>query len=248
MQGLKAMSAAFDFVGSALDLNARYLAPSLPSNTRQSRAMTGVRDALGSARRFGRKAQISFSDEQAAALDELGARVTAHPARATGSSTLEQKLRDIAQTLSLEDRLSDAGLEALSNCAHATKSARDAIVVGWDDDGTPKLTTHVADHLDFVGLWHGYFSTDQEMESVAADCFIDGRDLGIAEMACAIIQAIDDGEGGYTLTFTDDGGDTYQVSARDHILLGDSATGLDSLARKFPFLSACPGTVPPLDQ
>lgn len=112
------------------------------------------------------------------------------------------------------------------------------------DFGVP--TENVSDDLDFVGLWHGYFSTDEDTEAVAAGCFDAGRTLGQAELACAIIETLDDGDGGYTLMFTDDGGDTYPVSAQDHVLLGPTATGLDSLARKFPFLSACPTTVPPI--
>jgi hypothetical protein len=113
------------------------------------------------------------------------------------------------------------------------------------DHGVP--TESISDDLDFVGLWHGYYFTDQPTEFAAADCFDEGYSLGVAELACAIIEALDDGEGGYTLLFTDDGGDTYPVSAQDHVLVGPDATGLDALARKFPYLSACPATVPPID-
>lgn len=104
------------------------------------------------------------------------------------------------------------------------------------------------DDVDLQDLWHGTYLSTWDTDDVASACFLDGRSLGVAEMACALIEEIDGEDSGYTLLFTDDGGDTYPVLASEHIRLGPDVSGLDSLARKLPFLSACPLTVPPIDE
>jgi hypothetical protein len=104
------------------------------------------------------------------------------------------------------------------------------------------------DDTDLQDLWYGTYLSTWNTDDVAGACFLDGRSLGVAEMACAIIEEIDGDDSGYTLMFTDDGGDTYPVLASEHIKLGPDVNGLDSLARKLPFLSACPTTVPPIEE
>lgn len=100
---------------------------------------------------------------------------------------------------------------------------------------------------DFEGLWHGLYSSDQGPAEIAASCFQNGRHLGIAELACALIESLDDGDGGYTLLFTDEDGETYPVAAAEHILIGPDAESLRGLALKFPYLSACPTLAPPVE-
>ena len=100
---------------------------------------------------------------------------------------------------------------------------------------------------DQVGLRSGLYHSRQSERGVAAGCFEHGRQLGHAEVACEIIDRLSDPDSGYTLLFTDDGGDTYPVEVARHVLLGPDAYSLESLALKYPFLSACPFTVPPID-
>lgn len=104
------------------------------------------------------------------------------------------------------------------------------------------------DDVDLQDLWYGTYLSTWNTDDVASRCFLDGRSLGVAEMACAIIEEIDGEDSGYTLMFTDDGGDTYPVPALEHIKVGSDVTGLDSLARKLPFLSSCPLMVPPVEE
>jgi hypothetical protein len=69
------------------------------------------------------------------------------------------------------------------------------------------------DDVDVQDLWHGTYVSTWNTEDVASACFADGRSLGVAEMACALIEEIDGEDSGYTLMFTYDGGDTYPVLA-----------------------------------
>lgn len=174
IQGLKAVVAAEDFIGAAVDLAGRpersfatmavlrgaaeaaaqafwYLDPSIGLDEREARALGGLRDAVGSARRFGRKGKLLFASEVASGLDALDEVVRVHPADARGLPTWEKLLRELGRTLAFEDRLSDAGLEALSNAAHSVKGARDQIVIEWEDDGRPVLHTHPATQW---GYWY----------------------------------------------------------------------------------------------
>lgn len=101
--------------------------------------------------------------------------------------------------------------------------------------------------VDLQSLFHGVYYQGDDLETVASRCFDDGRSLGMAEVACALIRELDGDQSAYTLLFTDEDGATLEVPAADHIRLGPDSTGLDSLARKLPFLSACPVLVPPLE-
>ena len=167
VQGLKALLAAEDFCSAAVDMAGRpdrsfstmaalrggaeasakafwYLDPSIDADERASRAIGGLQVAVGSAKRFGRKAKIEFGDDVSTEIDALDEIIGAHPGGARTPPNWEQLLRDIGRTMQLEDRVSDAGFESLSNAAHSMKDARDQIVLGWEEDGHPILQTHRA--------------------------------------------------------------------------------------------------------
>ena len=173
-QGLKALLAAEDFCSASVDMAGRpdrsfstmtvlrgaaeasakafwYLDPSIGADERAARAIGGLQVAVGSAKRFGRKARIEFGEDVSAEIDALDAVIRKHPGGATTPPNWEQLLRGIGRTMQLEDRVSDAGLESLSNAAHSMKDARDQIIIGWEEDGSPILQTHRASEW---GYWY----------------------------------------------------------------------------------------------
>ena len=166
-QGLKALVAGFDLAAGAAELAGRpdrafsvmsllrssteaaansfwYLDPTIEPSLRESRAIGGVRVAVGAARRFGRKSGVVFDDDFLESLANLERDIASHSSDPRTPPSMEARLRRLARVLDLDDSLADAGYEALSSVSHVTKNALDQIVLGWDDDGNAELTTHTA--------------------------------------------------------------------------------------------------------
>lgn len=85
----------------------------------------------------------------------------------------------------------------------------------------------------------GEYSSTETVSQAAKNCFLDGYRYGRATLACEVIAGLDDGQGGYTLLFTDSNGDTIEVVAATHV-----PTGPDDLPIGFVASAVCPEVVP----
>lgn len=173
-QGVKALFAAEDFCLSAVEMAGRadrsfttmsafrgaaeasaqaswYLDPEIDSHERAARAMGGLMQAVGAAKRFGRKAKIEFEPKPKAEIHALDEIVKRYPGVPRKLPNLEQLLRQAGKSLGLENKVSEAGLESLSNVSHSMKDARDQIIQGWEDLASPELEPHQATEW---GYWY----------------------------------------------------------------------------------------------
>jgi hypothetical protein len=173
VQGLKAIAAAEDFIGAAVDFGDRpdrsfstmavmrgaaeacaqsfwYLDPGIDADTRDARAIGGLRKALGAADSFVRKGELTLGSDTTSALDDLRDVVNTHPGP-LNPDNMERLIRGLGATGEIDQRYADAGYGALSNATHSQKDARDQIIIGWDDDGDPVLQPHLG--TEYV-LWY----------------------------------------------------------------------------------------------
>jgi hypothetical protein len=181
LQGFRAIAAAEDFIGTAVDQAGRadrsfstmtvlrgaaealaqafwYLDPGIDIDEREARAMGGLLEGLRSARTFANKGKLTFGEDVDRELNALRNEVDAYPNPKTRPNW-EQLTRALADRTTIDPNLADAGYHALASAAHSQKDARDQIVVSWEEDGAPVLRTHAAKEFAYWYIANLYAAT-----------------------------------------------------------------------------------------